>query len=66
MVQIFQQGIEALGDFGQLRVLNFQSHRVAQTPHLICGQFLHTSLPWLEGRNSPDAMVMCSEEGADR
>src|SRR5262249_12884070 len=39
--------IEAVGDFGQLRVLNFQSHRVAQTPHLLFGQFRHTSLPWL-------------------
>ena len=30
MVQIFQKGIEAVGDFGQLRVLNFKSHRVAK------------------------------------
>src|SRR4029434_661605 len=60
VVQIFQQGIEAVSDFGQLRVLNLQAHRVAQTPHLLFGQFLHTSLPWLEGRNAPEAMVMCS------
>jgi hypothetical protein len=66
MVQIFQQGIEGVGDFGQLRVLNFKSHRVAQTPHLLFGQFLHTSLPWLEERNAPDAMVIYSEKGADR
>lgn len=58
MVQIFQKGIEAVGDFGQLRVLNFQSHRVAQPSHLLWGQFLHTRLPWLEGRNAPAAMVI--------
>jgi hypothetical protein len=39
---------------------------VAQTPHLLFGQFLHTSLPWLEERNAPDAMVIYSEKGADR
>src|SRR5262245_13775879 len=49
VVQSFQKGIEAVGDFGQLRVQDFQSHRVAQTPHLLLGQFLHTSLPWLGG-----------------